>query len=111
MPLCFQAAAEGAVPSGGKKSTGKPSGQKTAPVTERDLSITQTIPVPCTVIMGFITQPCTSLYIRAYLHPHADTASQVHILSGKERAVKKGNVTTRFIVIFKRKSMHQNKMY
>lgn len=41
--------------------------QKTALMTERDLSIAQTIPVSHPVIMGFVTQACTSLMLSLHL--------------------------------------------
>lgn len=41
--------------------------QRTALMTERDLSIAWTMPVSHPVIMGFITQPCTSLMLSLHL--------------------------------------------
>lgn len=80
--LCApRAAAEGAVAFWEEKIKDRKTGlwQKTALVTERDLSIARTIPVSHPVIMGFITQPCTSLscchytspYLCVYMHPQA----------------------------------------
>lgn len=52
--------------------------QKTALVTERDLSIAQTIPVFHPVIMGFITQPCTSLMLSPHLRLSLCTYAHTH---------------------------------
>jgi len=49
--------------------------QKTALMTERDLSIAWTIPIPRPVIMGFITQPCTSLILSLHLSLSARTCA------------------------------------
>ena len=68
--LCApRAAAEGAVAFWEEKIKDRKTGlwQKTALVTERDLSIARTIPVSHPVIMGFITQPRTSLMLSLHL--------------------------------------------
>ena len=76
--------------------------QKTELVTERDLSIAWTIPVSHPVIMGFITQPCTSLMLSLHLSlslcmyaatgshtlPHTHARSETHTARERETSCK-----------------------